>query len=315
MCVESAKSHGFRDFMVDLVGIEPTTSSMPWKRAPSCATGPREGLSYSQGAESIRQRTEVPCWSASKGGGGSSLRGSGPIWQPPEIKMHRPGHMSFPRLSMALLGATLCWSVSAQSAVPAADSANSVSGTLRPALSQVGQSVGSLSIKRWKAPNEVRSEADQDVSSIQHDLNGTLAGLLQQADAAPGSVPAAFAVYRNVDALYDTLLRVVLTANLAAPDQEATALQAALTTLESARSALGQTILNSSQAQETELTRIRMALAKAAATQRTPTTTTVVDDGPADKSSAKKPKTSTTKKPGATATKPASSSSGSPAPQ
>src|SRR5438445_8350831 len=29
--------------MVDLVGIEPTTSSMPWKRAPSCATGPLSG--------------------------------------------------------------------------------------------------------------------------------------------------------------------------------------------------------------------------------------------------------------------------------
>jgi serine/threonine-protein kinase HipA len=29
--------------MVDLVGIEPTTSSMPWKRAPSCATGPHAG--------------------------------------------------------------------------------------------------------------------------------------------------------------------------------------------------------------------------------------------------------------------------------
>jgi hypothetical protein len=29
--------------MVDLVGIEPTTSSMPWKRAPSCATGPLGG--------------------------------------------------------------------------------------------------------------------------------------------------------------------------------------------------------------------------------------------------------------------------------
>jgi hypothetical protein len=25
---------------VDLVGFEPTTSSMPWKRAPNCATGP-----------------------------------------------------------------------------------------------------------------------------------------------------------------------------------------------------------------------------------------------------------------------------------
>src|SRR6201996_7168410 len=29
------------DLLVDLVGIEPTTSSMPWKRAPSCATGPQ----------------------------------------------------------------------------------------------------------------------------------------------------------------------------------------------------------------------------------------------------------------------------------
>ena len=29
--------------MVDLIGIEPMTSSMPWKRAPSCATGPHSG--------------------------------------------------------------------------------------------------------------------------------------------------------------------------------------------------------------------------------------------------------------------------------
>jgi hypothetical protein len=27
-------------YLVDLTGIEPVTSSMPWKRAPSCATGP-----------------------------------------------------------------------------------------------------------------------------------------------------------------------------------------------------------------------------------------------------------------------------------
>ena len=26
--------------LVDLEGLEPSTSSMPWKRAPSCATGP-----------------------------------------------------------------------------------------------------------------------------------------------------------------------------------------------------------------------------------------------------------------------------------
>ena len=31
------------DELVDLTGIEPVTSSMPWKRAPSCATGPLSG--------------------------------------------------------------------------------------------------------------------------------------------------------------------------------------------------------------------------------------------------------------------------------
>ena len=35
------KSHlCFWENLVDLVGFEPTTSSMPWKRAPNCATGP-----------------------------------------------------------------------------------------------------------------------------------------------------------------------------------------------------------------------------------------------------------------------------------
>src|ERR1700691_6587372 len=39
LILESLSAEGS---LVDLVGIEPTTSSMPWKRAPSCATGPRD---------------------------------------------------------------------------------------------------------------------------------------------------------------------------------------------------------------------------------------------------------------------------------
>jgi hypothetical protein len=202
--------------------------------------------------------------------------------------------MFFPRLSLALLTAALPWSVSAQNAPPAGDPPISVSGTLRPALAQVSQTLNNLNIKHWKAPNEVKSAADQDVSSIQRDLNGTLAGLLQQADAAPGSIPAAFAVYRNVDALYDTLLRVVLTANLAAPDNETNALQGALGTLESARAQIGDSILNASQREQSELVNIRTALARASSVRSAPTTTTVVDDGPAPakpKHSSKKPST------------------------
>src|SRR6185437_9536849 len=38
---ESAKLLGL---LVDLIGIELMTSSIPWKRAPSCATGPHAEL-------------------------------------------------------------------------------------------------------------------------------------------------------------------------------------------------------------------------------------------------------------------------------
>src|SRR5581483_9205415 len=73
--------------------------------------------------------------------------GSTAPWQPRAAKMHRPGHMFFPRLSLALLTAALPWSVSAQNAAPAGDPTISVSGTLRPALGQVSQTLSSLNIK------------------------------------------------------------------------------------------------------------------------------------------------------------------------
>ena len=196
--------------------------------------------------------------------------------------------MSLTAMVFALALAFLPLSSGAQGAAPppapgAADpAARLVSANLRPALSQIGQTITGLNIRRWKAPNEVRDATQQDVGSIQRDLSGTLAGLLEQADAAPGSVPAAFAVYRNVDALYDTLLRVVLTADLAAPENEAGSLQSALTGLESARSNLGDSILHASQAQQGELVRMRNVIAAAeAAARRQPPKTTVVDDGPA----------------------------------
>src|SRR5258705_7259217 len=44
-CPQAADSN--LDVLVDLIGIEPMTSSMPWKRAPSCATGPLSGRTLS----------------------------------------------------------------------------------------------------------------------------------------------------------------------------------------------------------------------------------------------------------------------------
>src|SRR5512146_1442111 len=48
------------NYLVDLVGIEPTTSSMPWKRAPSCATGPlKEGVLQSRNSTIFAQQTTL----------------------------------------------------------------------------------------------------------------------------------------------------------------------------------------------------------------------------------------------------------------
>ena len=205
---------------------------------------------------------------------------------------------------LACLGLTVLLPSSLH-AQPAATPAptSTVSTIMRPALSQVAQTVNSLNIRKWKAPNPVREETTSNVAAIQRDLNGTLATLLQQADAAPTSVPAAFAVYRNVAALYDTLLRVVQTAELAAPDNEINQLEATLKTLEGARANLGDDILTGTQREQAEVAQLRASLASATAAARQQSShTTVIDDGPAPaktthKATTRKKSTKTTSKP------------------
>ncbi|HTV15081.1 MAG TPA: hypothetical protein VME68_10220 [Acidobacteriaceae bacterium] len=220
------------------------------------------------------------------------------------------------RVSFAAALTALCVSATAQTTAPGVPAPVStgrapLSDSVRPALAQVAQTLNTVNTRRWKAPQPVRDEADGDINSIQRDLNGTLAGLLQQADAAPGSVPAAFAVYRNLDALYDTLLRVVETAELAAPENEAGQLESSLRSLEGARSNLGDTVFTGAQAQQTELVRLRTAIAAGAAEARSPVKTVVVNDGPATHTTATHHRrtTSATKKPSSGSA--SSSSSGS----
>jgi hypothetical protein len=200
--------------------------------------------------------------------------------------------------SMALCQAAAPNSTSSNAAATPAAKASDI---LNPALAQVKDAVGGLNIARWKAPNEVRAATQQNADSIQRDLSGTLPGLLATADAAPASVSAVFPVYRNIDALYDVLLRVWQTANLAAPQNEATNVTGALNKLESARTDLGNAILTASKDSEAEVVKLRADAQKAAAAAQaaaaTPPKTTVVNDGPAKTTSTakrkKKPATTT----------------------
>jgi len=158
--------------------------------------------------------------------------------------------------------------------VPAPATASSL---LQPSLDQLRQSLSGLRLDKWKAPGPLREETNGNIGSITRDLDGTLPGLLMTADAAPRVVSKNLPVFRNVDALYDVLLRIVQTADLAAPDGEKQTLHAALSSLDSARRTLGDAIETAAVDSEQQLGQAQHRAAMQAALP--PTTNVVTDTG------------------------------------
>jgi hypothetical protein len=154
--------------------------------------------------------------------------------------------------------------------------------TLRPALANVQTAVANLSIPHWKTTPANRAAAQQDVASIQRDLTDTLPGLVTQAEApaANGQTPLspAFAVFRNLDALYDVLLRVSETASLAGSAADASNLEDARAQLEDGRAKLGAWLLQSIGAQDAQVVRL-LAPTPPQAPPPAPAKV-IVDDGP-----------------------------------
>jgi hypothetical protein len=166
-------------------------------------------------------------------------------------------------------------------------------------IAHLRRALDSINVPKWKAPGDVRQTTASDVDSMQRDVTDTLPTLINTALADPSKISSAFAVYRNVDALYDVLLRVAETAQLAG-SADARVLEDQRSALEDARTQLGAALLQSAQAQDAEVVRLRTAAV--VATPPPPPAKTVVDDGPPAKS--KSTRKHTTKPP---ATKPPAS--------
>jgi len=154
---------------------------------------------------------------------------------------------------------------------------------LRPALANVQTAVANLNIARWKASPATRTAAQQDVASIQRDLSDTLPGLMAQAEAPPANGQSAlqpsFALFRNLDALYDVLLRVSETASFAGSAADATNLEDARAGLEDGRAKLGTWLLQSIGAQDAQVVRLLAAPPPPPAAPPAPAKV-IVDDGP-----------------------------------
>ena len=154
---------------------------------------------------------------------------------------------------------------------------------LQPALVALTQAVRQLRIDKWKAPGPVRDDAARNVNSIETDLDTTLPGLIAATEPSSPSgstLAPTFAVYRNIDALYDVVLRVSLTAELAAPDVEIEALDHALSRLEAARKALGDSIAGGISQQQQKVLALQAAAAAAPPPPPAAPSKTVVEDGP-----------------------------------
>jgi hypothetical protein len=133
------------------------------------------------------------------------------------------------------------------------------SGLLQPSLDALQQTMGALRLEKWKR-GTIREEAGANTNSILVDLQATLPPLLHDADAAPGAVSNVLPVSRNIDALYDTLLRVVEAARVSAPGDQVTQLQQALINLGNARRALEDRLQEAAAAQEKQLSDLRSTL-------------------------------------------------------
>lgn len=182
------------------------------------------------------------------------------------------------------------------------------SAILHPALDTLQQTLDALRLDKWKASSAVRDEADANITSIRHDLETTLPTLLAAADAAPDSIVRVLPAYRNIEALYDVLLRVTAASRLSAPSQQSAALEQATSSLDAARRALGDGLQMTALTQEKLIAGLKAALrapppppAPAAAAATPPATAPV---------KTRKPRPKPAQKP---ATTPANAKSGTPA--
>jgi uncharacterized protein YukE len=163
------------------------------------------------------------------------------------------------------------------------NSASGASGILQPALDSLDQTLSALKVDKWKG-GSVRTEASANISSIMRDLQSTLPALLKEADAAPGTMSKVLPVSRNVDALYDVVLRVFDGASIAAPGDQLAQLQQAMAGLGKARHALDDRIEEMAAAEEKHTNELQIALKTQAAPVVCP-----VAPAPAPAPAAKKP--------------------------
>ncbi len=135
------------------------------------------------------------------------------------------------------------------------------SDLLQRSLEELQTTLTGLRMEKWKG-GSVRAEATANIASIQKDLQGTLPALIAAADAAPNSLSKMLPVSRNLDALYDVLLRVVDGARIAAPGDQVDQLVQAMANVEKGRQGLNDRLQEMAAGAEKQVVDLQAAIVK-----------------------------------------------------
>jgi hypothetical protein len=153
--------------------------------------------------------------------------------------------------------------------------ARGASVILKPSLVAVEQTLSALKIEKWKR-GTVRDEAAKNIAAILRDIQTNLPPLASRADEVPEAVSKVLPMSRNVDALYDVLLRVDEASRVSAPGEQIAQIEQVLDGLKTSRLALDDHLQELAAAAEKQMVDLQAKLQAQAATKcpATPTTAT-----------------------------------------
>jgi hypothetical protein len=188
-------------------------------------------------------------------------------------------------------------------------SVNQLNGLLSQ-LEQASQAaqvdLAKLRVDKWKIDSGSKRQTQDNVESVQRNLQSALPEMIAELKASPESLTSTFKLYRNLDALYNVFGSVTESTGAFGSKDEFQSLENDLSGFEKARRAFAERMENLAGAKENEVIRLRAALQSAqASVAAQPPKKIVVDDDappkkPAKKKAANKPNPNPTQPPAMT---------------
>jgi len=212
-----------------------------------------------------------------------------------------PGVCAFVALLLSAAAAQTAPSGQPEVAAPASYASVSQLNSMLTQLEQASQAaqldLAKMRIERWKADGGSKRQAQQNVESIERNLQEALPGMIAELRSSPESLPSSFKLYRNLDALYDVFGAVVESAGAWGSKDEFQSLENDLSALEKSRHGFADRMESLASAKEMELARLRSEArsAQAAASSGPPKKVIVDDTEPVKKVVKKKPAAKSTK--------------------